>query len=265
MATNHTTSIEIKFGKNTQGFFSFCNPKTLVIFVHGFGGNALNTWTSFPSIVLFEDKFKHCDIIFYGYDTFSGQAGDHAAELYHFVCKAVSPLKSNVLPENQGLQERDYERIVFVAHSLGAVLVRQAQLLACNAGSGWVESSELALFAPAHHGANIISLAMQSLPGVSGLLGLFAKFRFPILSDLDATDDGILKSIKEQTQDLQNSGKGKFSKAKLVVYAKGDKIVRNYNYLQDAPPEVLPGMTHTSVCKPNDAQHRTFDLLKNII
>ena len=75
----------------------------------------------------------------------------------------------------------------------------------------------------------------------------------------------FLNLLKNKHRTLQNSGKGKFSKAKLVVYAKGDKIVRNYNYLQDAPPEVLPGMTHTSVCKPNDAQHRTFDLLKNII
>lgn len=265
MAINHTTSIGIKYGANTQGFFSFNNPEILIVFVHGFGGNALSTWINFPTIILYEDKFKNCDLIYYGYDTFKGQAGDHAAELYHFLSLATKPLQSKILPENQGLPERNYNRIILVAHSLGAVLVRQAQLLAFNANDDWVEKSEIALFAPAHHGANIISLAMQALPGLASLLGIFAKFRFPILVDLDSEDDGILKAIKSQTESLQNQGKANFSKAKLVVYAQGDKVVRNYNYLQDKPAVVLPGFTHISVCKPTDATQQAVNLLKQVV
>lgn len=56
----------------------------------------------------------------------------------------------------------------------------------------WVNISKLALYAPAHHGVEVISLAMQALPGLASLLGLFAKFKFPILNDLDAKDQGIL-------------------------------------------------------------------------
>jgi len=265
MATNHTTSIEIKYGTSTQGFFSFEEPDAVMVFVHGFGGNALSTWLEFPTMLLFDDAVKHKDIIYYGYDTFKGQAGDHAAELYHFLSVLIAPLQHGILPPNQNLAERNYKRIILVAHSLGAVLVRQAQLLAYIANKHWVEKTEIVLFAPAHHGAKIIPLAMQALPGITGLLGLFAKFRFPILNDLDADDDGIIKAVKAQTEDLQKQGKANFSKAKLVVYAKGDKVVRDYQYLLDMPAVVIDDVSHISVCKPTNARLHPVQLLKSII
>lgn len=265
MAINHTTSVEIKYGVNTQGYFSFEEPDNLIVFVHGFGGSSLRTWNNFPAILLFDDHFKKSDIIYYGYDTFNGQAGDHAAELYHFLSLSVKPLQNSILPVLQNLPERDYNRIILVAHSLGAVLVRQAQLLAYIAGQNWVDKSEIALFAPAHHGAEVISLAMQALPGLSALLGVFAKFRFPILTDLDANDDGILNAIKSQTEALQNAGSGNFTKAKLVVYSKGDKVVKSFQYLLDEPAVVIPKTTHISVCKPKDTYIMPVELLKQII
>jgi hypothetical protein len=265
MATNHTISIEIKHGKNTQGYYSFENPDNLFVFVHGFGGDSLGTWNNFPAILLFDDKFNKSDIIFYGYDTFNGQAGDHAVELYHFLNLCLKPLQNNVLPVLQNLPERDYKRIILVAHSLGAVLVRQAQLLAYIDEQNWVTKSEIALFAPAHNGAEVIYLAMQALPGLFGLLGIFAKYKFPILTDLDAKDDGILKAIKEQTEVLQNAGKGDFTKARLVVYSKGDKVVKNFPYLLDKPALVISDTSHISVCKPKDTFIKPIELLKQLI
>jgi alpha-beta hydrolase superfamily lysophospholipase len=260
MNTNHT-----EYGVNTQGYFSFEEPTNLIIFVHGFGGNALSTWNNFPEILLFDDHFKNSDIIFYGYDTFKGQAGDHAAELYHFINEAIKPLTKNILPKLQNLPERTYERIILVAHSLGAVLVRQAQLHGYIDNKDWVSKSEIALYAPAHNGAEIISLAMQALPGLSGLLGIFAKFRFPILTDLDTKDDGILNAIKQQTEKLQSAGKGDFTKARLVVFSKGDKVVKNVQYLFDKAAEVIPNTTHVSVCKPKENFTQPVDFLKSII
>lgn len=265
MANNHTASIEIKYGVNSEGYFTYSPCNTLIIFVHGFGGKALSTWSDFPLLVLNDNKFKACDIIYYGYDTFQGQAGDHSAELYAFINEAINPLANKILPANQGLNERTYNRILLVAHSLGAVLVRQAQLLAYTAKKAWVSKSELALYAPAHNGAEVVSLAKESLSGVLGLMGLFAKFRFPILTDLDAHDDGILNVIKNKTDEIQREGNGDFSKAKLVVYAKGDKIVKNIPYFEDSPPIVIQNSSHTSVCKPSSAFTKPIDLLKQII
>jgi hypothetical protein len=38
MADNHTTSIEIKYGVNSQGYFSRTPAKNLIVFVHGLKG-----------------------------------------------------------------------------------------------------------------------------------------------------------------------------------------------------------------------------------
>ncbi|CAN5885225.1 hypothetical protein BH11BAC7_BH11BAC7_07190 [soil metagenome] len=265
MATNHTTSIAIKHGVNTQGFFSFEQPENLIVFVHGFGGNAISTWNNFSSSLIFDDHFKKSDIIFYGYNTFKGSANDHATQLYHFLNLAVNPLLNDVLPMQQKLPDRNYQRIVFVAHSLGAVLVRQAQLLAEIAQKDWVNKSSLALFAPAHNGVEVIALAMQTLPGLSSLLGIFARLKYPILNDLDVEKGGILKDIRDKTKELQDKGKADFAKARLVVHAMGDKIIIGNQYLLDNPAEIIENSTHTAVCKPNDKYLTPFELIKKII
>ncbi|MDB5087245.1 MAG: hypothetical protein JWR09_1239 [Mucilaginibacter sp.] len=265
MTTYHTTSIEIKYGTNTQGFFSFEKPKNLIVFVHGFGGDSTRTWNNFLSFILFDSYFKNSDIIFYGYDTFKGQASDHSSQLYDFLNLMNNPLKNNILPAQQQLPERNYQFVLLVAHSLGAVLVRQAQLLAYIENKKWVDKSRLALFAPAHNGAEIIPLATQALPGLSALLGIFAKFRYPILNDLNPSDNGILKAIKEQTNDLQRQGKAEFSKARLVIHARGDKIIKSYQYLLDKPAKIVENSNHVAVCKPKNGYSDPFECIKSII
>ncbi|MFA5832119.1 MAG: alpha/beta hydrolase [Bacteroidota bacterium] len=265
MSSNHTAQIGILHGINTLGYFSYKNPTTLIIFVHGFGGSTQTTWSTFPSLSLQDSKCKKSDILIYGYDTFRGQAGDHAAELYHFINLAVAPLKNNILPADQHLPERKYKRIIFVAHSLGAVLARQAQLLAYIDKRKWVNKSMLVLFAPAHHGTDITSLVKEALSGVNKLISLFGLLNFPILNDLDAKDGGILNSIKTQTESLQNKGKANFTKAKLVVHAKGDKVVKSYQYLLDKPAEIIKNKNHISVCKPDVQYLKPFELLKSIL
>jgi hypothetical protein len=266
MATNHTTSIAINHGANSQGFFSYEIPDLLVVFVHGFGGNALGTWTKFPSLVLLEEKFKRADVIFYGYETLKGQAGHHAAMLYDFLDICQLPLKNGVLPVEQNLPERSYKRILLVAHSLGAVLVRQAQLLAFTAKKKWVNKTEMALFAPAHNGANVVPLAMAAMPGLYSIIGVLAKFRFPILIDLDADNSNtIWNAVKTKTQRLQEEGKANFTKAKLVVCAMGDKVIRDFQYLEDVPAKVVDNTSHMKVCKPLDLSHESITLLRSIL
>ncbi|MDX6191639.1 alpha/beta hydrolase [Flavobacterium sp. Fl-318] len=264
--SNHTISIGIqKHGLNSQGFFSYSEPKNLIVFIHGFGGTSIGTWNNFPTYITSEEEFAKSDIIFYGYDTFKGQAGDHSGELFKFLNLVENPVANHILPIAQGLPERNYNGIILVAHSLGAILTRQALIFAINENKTWADKVTLALFAPAHHGANIINLAMQALPGLTGLLGIFAKLRYPILNDLDNTEEGIIHYIKERTHEFQNQNKGDCTKAKLVVYAKGDKVVRNIPYLNDIAPIVLAETSHVSVCKPKSGFIEPLDLLKSII
>ena len=82
---------------------------------------------------------------------------------------------------------------------------------------------------------------------------------------MDSKDDGILKAIKKQTEVLQNSGQGNFTKATLVVYAKGDKIVKSFQYLLDKPAEVIANTSHVSICKPTESFNIPVELLKQVI
>ncbi len=264
MADNHTASISIKHGKNTQGYFSFTQPKSLIVFVHGFGGNAITTWNNFPDYIMEDSQFNKADIIFYGYNTFDGQVGDHAAELYEFLLKMEKPRKSRILPANQKLPEREYKKIILVAHSLGAILVRQALLIAYSSKAKWVKNTSMALFAPAHSGAMIVTLAFSALPGLGGILAALVKFRYPILDNLNP-NSSIIKMIKQQTFALQQSPKGDFTKAKLVVFAKGDKIVDSTPYFGDTAPTVVSGVNHTSVCKPRFRYQLPFEELVKLI
>lgn len=266
METNHTIPIAIeKYGSNTQAYFSFIQPRNLIIFIHGFGGDATGTWSDFPKYLISEQEFRFSDIIFYGYNTFKGQAGDHAGEFYDFLKLSNYPLYNSILPKEQNLPERDYEKIIIIAHSLGAVIARQALLLCHVSHENWVNKVSLALFAPAHNGANIISLATEALPGLFGLIGVFAKFKYPILKDLDPNDKGILESIKNHTSQLQNEGKANYTRAKLVVFAKGDKVVKSFPYLNDIPPKIIPNVSHTGVCKPKSDYMNPIDLIKSLI
>ncbi len=262
---NHTISVAIKFGSNSQGFFSYNEPKQLIVFIHGFGGNSIGTWNNFPSFLLSDSKFSNTDIVFYGYETLKGQAGDHAGQFYDFLNKLQTPLSNNILPKEQNLPERNYSKVVIVAHSLGAILTRQTLLLAEIDSKEWADKVVMGLFAPAHNGANIINLAMQTLNGLSGILGVFAKFRYPILSDLDNHEQGIIHDIKSKTELLQNQGKAEYTKAKLVVYAMGDKVVRNIQYLNDTPAVIISPASHISVCKPTNDFKNPIELLKSIL
>lgn len=262
---NHTISVEIKHGSDSQGFFSYNKAEVLIVFVHGFGGNSLSTWNNFPSFLLSDSKFSNSDLIFYGYETFKGQAGDHAGQLYNFMNQLQTPLSNNILPKEQNLPERNYSKIVLLAHSLGAIITRQTLLLAEIDNKDWVNKVVMGLFAPAHNGANIINLAMQALPGLSGLLGVFAKLRYPILSDLDNHEEGIIQDIKSKTEFLQNQGKAEYTKAKFVVYAMGDKVVRNIQYLNDKPPVVISPASHITICKPTEDFKAPIELLKSIL
>lgn len=264
----HSTIISIKYGSNTHGFFSFQEPKTLLIFVHGFMGQAIPTWKDFPSMIIGDSSFAETDIIFYGYKTLDGQAADHALDLYHFLKKLQCPLLHGILPLNQNLPERSYDKIVVVAHSLGAILIRQALLIASksNEDKNWLEKVKMALFAPAHNGANLIHLLHSSFSGLRILISLLAIFKYPIINDLDHTiANGIINLTREESKALLDAGSGEFTKAKIVVFAQGDKVVQNIPYLQDTTPIKVRNKSHTTVCKPNFEFTVPLDLVKSLI
>jgi hypothetical protein len=128
-----------------------------IIFVHGFAGRALQTWTLFPEMLQGEPKTAGYDLIFFEYDSFSTQLGNIVSRLKTF----LSEIMTNASPTiNRGLARPDhrppgfaYKNIVIVAHSLGAVVTRRTLLDYQGNKTTWVPHTEFMRFAPADQGA----------------------------------------------------------------------------------------------------------------
>jgi len=268
---DHTEAIDLDEKKDYIAFFSK-KKKTaqLLIFIHGFHGHGVSTWKNFFTTLRTDKHFKDKDIIFYGYNSTAFQAADHAGDFYDFLhLHALSNSSSScciqALKEKK-LKERKYGKVTIIAHSLGAIVTREALKTAYDNNCVWLSKVQMALFAPAHMGANIIPLIFETLNIVSitKLLGTFFKYRVPVLNDLEK-DSTILTKIMRDTKTLLRNGQGDFTKAKMVAHAKGDKIVQNIKFNQDCDAKRVEGKSHTRVCKPTNDYNEPLLFLKEII
>ena len=251
---SHTPPIFIKYGKNSSAFLTLDNPTNLVIFVHGFNGNATGTWDEFPSIIRNNNDFVNSDVIFYGYESLKGQANNNAVKFYNFLKSVTenSPNKLGFTRENID-KEFTYERIIIVAHSLGAIIIRRALLYAKSENKNWLDKCRMVLFAPAHRGARVQKI-VASFPVIGQIiagLGLFVK---PILDDLRPDSQTILNLIADSQNHL-NQNQGGFTIAHSVVWANNEIIVHNDTFCDDPVASIIDHKSHTYGCKPKSGKY----------
>jgi len=127
--------------------------------------------------------------------------------------------------------------------------VRRALLNAYFTGKTWLERVETILFAPAHHGALVANLILESLTGNFRFASVAARFVSPVIDDLKPGSQ-VLIDIENETASLLEAGQGNFTISKCVIWAQKDRVVLMRRFGQDAIAEVVPGHSHTSVCKP---------------
>jgi pimeloyl-ACP methyl ester carboxylesterase len=252
------------------------SPAThLVIFVHGFGGGAINTWPDFPLLLAENPSLPSFDYFFYGYDARTQQASNSGLELSEWLrmfLKEPAAYINKSIPKTYERAPFSYERIVIVAHSLGAVVVRIALLDADRrAQSGkiqadWLQRLRLVLLAPAHNGAHAAKIAYALLsdfgwaPGK--LLGNLVLWKMPLLTELQSNSD-LMKDLRRDSASVIKRSKAAkapvppFVRAHTVLWAKDEHIVRNARFLEDEDPEQVD-TDHKGICKPTDLKHRAL-------
>jgi pimeloyl-ACP methyl ester carboxylesterase len=255
---------------NWKSLSRFCwsfNPNgKLIIFVHGFGGDALATWSEFVS--QWPRTHSGWDLAFFGYPSCRFKMNDfnldgfnideHTNSFLAFMDKIVSSpsdtindilkelLKSK--PELRRCDSFDYSEIVLVAHSMGAVICRRALIQTSN--SNWVSKSKLILFAPAHKGGKPLML-INALTGINwgGIFAATLNFMIPTLGDL-RPEGRYLNTLETETSDIIKGGKDKPFIATHSTWAIPDHVVVNNFFSKDGAAHEIREKTHTQVCKP---------------
>jgi hypothetical protein len=222
----------------------------LVIFVHGFNGKATGTWDEFPELIRTNNDFANSDVIFYGYDSLKGQANNNAIRFYRMLTSVCENSPNNLGYKRDSIADDfTYQRILIVAHSLGAIIVRRALLNAMNENKPWLPNCRMVLFAPAHRGARIQNLVAESLPTVGRILAGLGFITIPVLDDLRPNSQTILNLIAD-SQVYLNKNTGQFTIAHEVVWANNEIVVHNDQFCNDPVATLIDNKSHTSVCKP---------------
>lgn len=263
---------------------------TLVLFVHGWTGRALDTWTDFPGV--WPDKHRGCDLFFYGYSSARPQIEANAAAFSAFLEQFMEDpgmLINGTLPHLPALHRGAFavNQLIIVAHSLGAVIVRDALLrvktnvearqtpphtfsvgdkvilgydFKQSPDTHWIWRTKLVLFAPAHCGSKLA----EKFPGKALARGV-ALWALHSVRDLSPKCDYLI-ALQQHTQAAVKAGWGEPFKSSRIVFPYVDDIVLNGRFPDD-PPEEEPfyGKAHSTVCKPSHTWHHPVKLVQSVL
>ncbi len=244
---NHVGPQTISQG-NSIAFSCYGIPKNLVIFVHGFNGHPVKTWNEFPQLIQQHGAFKDADVIFYGYDSLKTQASNMKLRLFKFIEMAIDPTKMVYATLRNIPEGFQYNKVVIIAHSLGAVVARLALLYARAKHVSWLKNCQLLFFAPAHFGSRIPDNFRECFQGYASLFQSFTVTKYPIIKDL-SEGSTILSQLENNVREILQKENAEYLKAK-VVWASNDIVVLNNTFCDDFPEDEIDDTSHTSVCKP---------------
>jgi pimeloyl-ACP methyl ester carboxylesterase len=258
MLPNHYMDVSLGYGEGTVAYFARAPLGTAIIFVHGFGGHAIDTWERMHELLPREGAAAGVDVVFYGYRSMKAQALASANLLRQFLADFVDPAGTAQKQVPTGRREQypalAYNKIIIVAHSLGAAVARRAVLDAFRLGQAWVHETRLVLFAPAHCGA-ILTALKKEIKGTSKILSLFAALidlNVPVMADLEPNSSFITSLRDETLRELERHPNPPLT-ADIIVFGELDNVVAVQNFCKDPPSISWLQHGHMSLCKVTDA------------
>lgn len=263
MPQSHTLPIPVSLGVDSQACWAFKPTGHIILFVHGFNGHATRTWMDFPGLIGAEPRFHGCDLVFFGYKS-RARADDCAGALIEFIDALIDPGLKIV---NSSLSEAAYpprdkatfawKRLTIVAHSLGANIARRALIFdTFNRTRKWTLPTDLVLFAPAHKGAKLLELVLETALGIDfgGIGGSILQNVVPAFEDLQKGSN-FLRDLENDTKAGVDRGDIHL-RASIVLAADPDRVVTNTTFARDPLAKKMYHTSHISVCKPRRGYRR---------
>jgi pimeloyl-ACP methyl ester carboxylesterase len=224
--------------------------RACLVFVHGYGGRAVATWGDFPDMAMEHPDYSDVDLVFLGYESRSRSAPFSVGVIFEAVTHLAE--KSRDFISKVGGPDRpaafSYEEIILVGHSLGGAIVRDVAMSAKELGKPWAETIRLALFAPAHCGAQITDLVRTGVGFIKwlGPLWAIAYTKSPVLRDLELGSPYLAELLAKAVR----IGVHCTTTARLVAHAANDPVVFHNTFFRDPPLKPYLQQDHVSCCKP---------------
>jgi len=120
----------------------------------------------------------------------------------------------------------------------------------------------MVLFAPAHRGARIQKLVIESLPSIGKILTGLGFITIPILDDLKPNSVTLNNLLHDSLHLLKNK-QGDFTIASQIIWANKEIIVHNEQFCKDPIPVLVEDKCHTTICKPDDTYLTPYPIVLN--
>jgi pimeloyl-ACP methyl ester carboxylesterase len=263
-APYHEVSAVVPADRNSWVILSKEPVKTAVVFVHGFNGDARETWKGFERAPE-RPAFRNTDLYFFGYDGRGSNTLAAASFLFQFLDllgnKPHELLGTLLSPEGRQYRVNGYARTILVAHSLGAVVSRWALVRAAEENAEWRSKLKLVLFAPAHCGSDLAVLAKESFDfaWMKALLG-GVKAALPLVRELQS-DSRLLEDLESRTKQMLPDHP--HLRATKVIIAEHEVVVNNWLFANDPFPIALRRTDHVNICKPTQVLPEPLRLVED--
>jgi hypothetical protein len=249
------------------------NPnRKAIVFVHGFWGKPIATWSEFEKRLIARRECKARDIYYFGYDGKYASLESCAKYFYDFLVRLFRLNEADVellnLPSNRDRKSKEYTDVLIVGHSMGCIVIRRTLMLAFKRNQSWTSRCRLMLYAPAHFGAEILALYAEAT-GVGTVLAKLLKagqFIYPPLRDLE-WDSDYLKFFKSGlAAEVSKPGRQMLAAVKVIHGGRDMVVKRKFDCLGNDPEsDDILGATHSSVCKPCNNKLEPLELLVTVL
>ncbi|WP_133470629.1 esterase/lipase family protein [Paraglaciecola marina] len=219
---------------------------SLIVFIHGLGGNYKKTWGEFPDFLEQDDKFNNTDIYLFGFK--SG-----------FLRFFVSPIEALGQRLRTVLLDASckYEQITVISHSLGGLVVKEAIASILKTGDAHRVNLHHAIFCSTPHLGSVTARFLAFLGGHINQL----KVLQPKIIDAHTLWLARINSHKTSPNDIVHE---RYSKNIDItnIWASNDRIVSfgNATALPSQHTITIEG-SHTMMVKPETMDHHVYTTL----